>query len=336
MWEYRELWRYCGKEQIKDMLLSFQLLGDTNWPEEKILACLFALSNHPESHYHSVKIPKRKGGHRTLDVPDGLLKKVQRNLLHHVLKDFSPSQAAMAYRCNTSAVSNAAVHTGRRLVLNLDIHDFFKNITFPMVLHGAFPGKYFPTPVGTMLTCLCCLRERLPQGAPTSPAISNLVMKPFDEYMLDWCGRREIAYSRYSDDMTFSGDFDAGEALRKTESFLRAYGLELNHEKTRLCAGGFRQSVTGIVVNEKMQLPREYRRKLRQEIHYCRIYGAKDHLKRKKDREDIGVREYLLSLIGKVNYLLFVNPGDTWFQEAKKFLQEECRKEDEKIRFIVK
>ena len=73
MWEYRGLWKYCGKEQIKDMLLSFQLLGDTDWPKEKILACLFALSNHPESHYHSVKIPKRRGGYRTLDVPDGLV-----------------------------------------------------------------------------------------------------------------------------------------------------------------------------------------------------------------------------------------------------------------------
>lgn len=322
------MWKYCGKEQMKDMLLSFQLLGDGNWPEEKVMACLFALSNHPEAHYHPVKIPKRKGGYRTLEVPDGLLKKVQRNILHHVLDDFSPSRAAMAYRRGTSVVSNASLHTGKRLVLKLDIHDFFGNITFPMVLHNAFPCIYFPTPVGAMLTSLCCLGERLPQGAPTSPAISNLVMRPFDEYMLDWCGQREITYSRYSDDMTFSGDFDAGQVFRKTESFLRAYGLELNHEKTRLCANGSRQSVTGIVVNENPRLPREYRRKLRQEIHYLRTYGAEEHLGRQRGTDKVQVREYLESLLGKVNYLLLVNPGDTWFQEAEKFLREELKREN--------
>ncbi|MCI8664926.1 MAG: RNA-directed DNA polymerase [Hungatella sp.] len=326
MWEYRGLWKYCGKEQIKDMLLSFQLLGDTDWPKEKILACLFALSNHPESHYHSVKIPKRRGGYRTLDVPDGLLKKVQRNILHHILDDFAPSQAATAYGRGTSVISNAFPHTGKRLVLKLDIHDFFGNITFPMVLHKAFPGTYFPASVGTMLTSLCCLRERLPQGSPASPAISNLVMRPFDEYMLDWCGQREIAYSRYSDDMTFSGDFDAAELLRKTESFLRIYGLELNHEKTRLCTRGSRQIVTGIVVNETLQLPKEYRRELRQEIHYCRRFGVEDHLGRQKDTDQAQAGEYLMSLLGKVAYLLSVNPQDTWFQDAEKFLREELRK----------
>ena len=126
--------------------------------------------------------------------------------------------------------------------------------------------------------------------------------------------------------MTFSGDFDAAELLRKTESFLRTYGLELNHEKTRLCTRGSRQIVTGIVVNETLRLPKEYRRELRQEIHYCRRFGVEDHLDRQKDTDQAQAGEYLMSLLGKVAYLLSVNPQDTWFQDAEKFLREELRK----------
>ncbi len=316
------LWKYCGEDQIKDMMLSFQLLGEGDWAKERILACLFALSNHPEQHYHLVRIPKKRGGYRALEVPDGLLKKVQRNILHHILEGFSPSPAAAAYRRGSSVPANAGKHQGKRMVLKLDICDFFQNITFPMVLSKAFPREYFPPSVRLMLTSLCCLREHLPQGAPTSPAISNLVMSPFDEYMLDWCGQREIAYSRYSDDMTFSGDFDAAGVVRKVDGFLGAYGLELNRDKIRLCTSGERQTVTGIVVNEKLQLPREYRRLLRQEIHYCRKYGIEEHLKR-KGMDDIQAGDYRKSLLGKVRYLLFVNPQDEWFRQAEGFLKIE-------------
>lgn len=349
---YTGVWKYVSDEQIRDMLLSFRLLGDSGWAEEKIMACLFALSNHPEDHYHQVRIPKKSGGYRTLDVPDGLLGKVQRNILRHVLEGFAPSQAATAYRKGGSVLDNAARHSGKRLVLKMDIHDFFRNVTFPMVLHAAFPVTYFPTPVGTMLTSLCCLWERLPQGASTSPAISNLVMGPFDRHMLDWCGERGIAYSRYSDDMTFSGDFDAAAVVRKTEGFLRAYGLEPNREKTRVCSNGSRQMVTGLVVNDKPRLPRDYRRRLRQEIHYCRTYGVEEHLARQaagesgqrggaegdglgRDREgkrELQAEGYVKSLLGKVSYLLSVNPQDEWFGEARRFLLEELRRLTEERR----
>ena len=76
--------------------------------------------------------------------------------------------------------------------MKMDIEDFFGSITFPMVLHHAFPAAYFPPAVGVMLAFLCCCHDRLPQGAPTSPAISNLVMKPFYEYMEAWCGNGKL------------------------------------------------------------------------------------------------------------------------------------------------
>lgn len=324
---YKDLWKYCTSDQCREMLLSLKLFGNTEWTGEKQISCLYALSNHVEKHYHRVKIPKSSGEVRFLDVPDPLLKQVQKNILHHVLEGFSVSPAAAAYHSGASPLANASLHTGNRLVLKLDIHDFFGSIIFPMVLGSAFPGEYFPMPVRMLLTHLCCYKEILPQGAPTSPAISNLVMKPFDDYMSLWCQMQQITYSRYSDDMTFSGDFEPGEVIRRAGGYLHIMGMELNRKKTRLCSNGSRQTVTGIVVNEKPQLPRDYKRRLRQEIYYCRKYGVKDHLKYSgiDNPSPEHIKTYLQSLLGKVLYLLSVNNQDCWFAEAEQYLRQELK-----------
>lgn len=330
-----DLWKYCTADQCREMLLSFGLLGDTGWPEEKIMACLYALSNHAEKHYEQVQIPKKGGGSRTLFVPDNLLKKVQKNILRHILDGRSLPYSASAYHKGASTVSGAAVHTAKPLVLKLDIEDFFGSITFPMVLKSAFPSQYFPPSVGVLLTSLCCRRDCLPQGAPTSPAISNLVMRPFDEYMECWCGERGITYTRYCDDMTFSGDFDPEPVKRKVYGYLRAMGFEPNKKKTRALCQGKRQVVTGIVVNQKTQVPLHYRRALRQELYYCRKFGVEEHLKRTgalqeyPDGQDKNIR-YLLSLLGKVHYVLSANPEDSWFLEARTNVTEILRREMEK------
>lgn len=322
----RDLWRYCTDAHCRDMLLSFCLLGDNGWPEEKILACLYALSNHTEAHYEKRRIPKRSGGTRTILVPDPLLKHVQRNLLHHVLDGLSVSDNAMAYRKNKSfgIVSNARIHVKKPLVMKLDIVDFFGNITFPMVLHQVFSPQLFPPAVGNLLTALCCYGEYLPQGAPTSPSVSNRIMKPFDEWMEGWCRERDIFYSRYSDDLTFSGTFHPGEVKGRVKGFLGAMGFELNPKKTVVLSPGVQQKVTGLVVNEKAQTSKEYRRKLRQEIYYCRRFGTEEHLifSGKGERvSEADQKQYLRMLLGKVNYVRMTRPEDPWFLEAKQWME---------------
>ncbi len=302
------------------MILSLELLPSGRWKKERILSCLYALSNHPEEHYRPFYIPKKRGGYRRLDVPDPLLKQVQRNILHHVLEGFSISPAASAYKKGRSAAAAAALHQGKRLMLKLDIQDFFGSITVPMVLGQGFPAVYFPDEVRGLLTALCCFRERLPQGAPTSPALSNLVMKPFDEAMLDWCGQQNISYTRYCDDMTFSGDFNPAAVTGKVRGFLEAMGMELNQAKTTVCSQAVRQTVTGITVNEICQLPRDYRRRLRQEVHLCLRYGTGT-----EDRT-ASIR-HLEQLMGKVSYLLQVRPEDVWFAQRKEELAEYLKKE---------
>jgi retron-type reverse transcriptase len=317
-----ELWKYSTPEHCREMLLSFKLLGE-DWPDQKAIGCLYAISNHTERHYHTVLIPKSDGTKRKLLVPDDLLKMIQRNITKHVLSEFEVSSCAAAYRKGTSVLTNASVHTGKKLVLKLDIEDFFGSITFPMILNSAFSGRYFPPSVGTMLTALCCYRDYLPQGAPSSPAISNLVMRPFDDYMKVWCEKRNISYTRYCDDMTFSGDFQPGPVIRKLSGFLNDMGFSLNQGKTRIISWGRRQTVTGIVVNRKPKVSPEYRRKLRQEVFYCLKYGAKSHIMvtGREEPDEERERRYLRSLLGKIQYLLFINPDDIWFAKAKGKIQ---------------
>lgn len=323
-----ELWKYCTPEQVKITLHSFDLLSGIGLNEEKELPCLYAVSNHAQGHYHPVQIPKKSGGTRRLLVPDFLLSTIQRNILHHVLCEVSVSKYAMAYKKKSSVLDNARAHVGAEQIVKLDIQDFFENISFLLVYQYAFPATYFPPAIRRMLTELCCYKDYLPQGASTSPTISNLVMKPFDEYMGKWCEEREICYTRYCDDLTFSwkrlNDTDIKTLIAKVRGFLRVYGFELNHKKTRILKKNMCQNVTGIVVNEKPQVSREYRRKLRQEIYYCRKYGVESHLSRKyaKCNKDFdygrnGKQKYLQRLLGKISYVCLINPTETEFHKIR-------------------
>lgn len=337
--ESANLWKYCSPEQIKEALKSFHLLDGISVGEEKELACLYAVSNHVESHYHPAEIKKKNGGVRHLLVPDGLLRTIQRNIVRHVLCEIPVSDCATAYRAQTSVVSNAHPHVGAEQIMKLDIRHFFENISFPLVYQYAFPAEYFPPAIRTMLTTLCCYKDYLPQGAPTSPAVSNLVMKSFDEYMKEWCQEWNVQYTRYCDDLTFSGIFDRKMLKNKVKGYLLAMGFELNEKKTRVLGKQNRQIVTGIVVNEKLQVSREYRRQLRAEIYYCKKYGVEQHLRwrsRQRGAQDSGgecdrnecrqsekevCTGYLQHLLGKVNYVLLVNPEDVYFQNAREELR---------------
>lgn len=317
-----KLWKYCSKENCRDLLISFRLFGQSSWSDEKQIATLYILSNDTENHYSPTTIPKRDGTLRSLWIPDKVLKKVQKNILHNILDDLPISVHATAYRKGACIAANAAMHVGKSQILKLDIENFFGTISFPMIYQRAFPGFYFPPPVRTLLTSLCCHQDCLPQGAPTSAAISNLVMKSFDDYMGQWCSERYITYSRYCDDMTFSGEFNANLVKHKVTRFLHAMGFQLNEKKTTLLNQHHQQMVTDIVVNTKVQVSSQYRKTLRQDIYYCKQYGVVSHLMKIKDQNYLpfgqdGIMRYLSALLGKINFVLYVNPDDRDFNAAK-------------------
>ena len=199
---------------------------------------LYAVSNALERHYHTVSLPKPDGGCRVLSVPDPLLKMIQRRIVRVLLAPMPVSPYAMAYRYGASVVRNAAQHVGRPAVLKLDIRHFFDSILYASVKEAAFPAEIYGEPLRILLTILCYPRDGLPQGAPSSPAISNLVLRTFDDETAAWCRDRKIRYTRYCDDLTFSGSFEPEAVIAFVREQLRKRGFFLNEKKRCLFRRG--------------------------------------------------------------------------------------------------
>ncbi len=268
---------------------------------------LYALSNNVSSHYHEVKIPKKGGGMRTLHVPDEVLKHVQKRIADQLLACEEISAYAYAYRYGCSAKMNAKRHVNQEIVMRLDIRDFFDHITFAQVREHAFPKWKYSEPLRTLLSVLCIDEDSLPQGSPASPAISNIIMRPFDDVMGEWCRRKKITYTRYCDDLTFSGSFEPNEVIAQAALFLSHLGFFLNEKKTVIRRKGQRQFTTGLIVNESVSVPPEYRRKIRQEMYYLQKYGLSSHLEQISETDEI---TYLRSLLGRIRYVLYIHSSE--------------------------
>lgn len=214
---------------------------------------------------------------------------------------------------------NAIPHINKEMILKLDIKDFFENISFVDIYNSCFSIEYFPKSVGMILTYLCTYDNHLTQGSPTSAYISNLVMKEFDEELGNWCNLKNISYTRYSDDMTFSGEFNPGELIVKVRKMLYKLGLELNNNKIHIVHKSSSQKVTGIVVNEKLQVNIKYRNKIRQEIYYIKKFGLSSHMK--KSDINIESKKYLNKLYGRILYVLQINEYDKEFIKYKQFIK---------------
>jgi len=282
---------------------------------------LYAVSNNLSRHYHNAKIPKSSGGYRTLSVPDRILKTIQRRITAVLLVHMPVSSYAKAYRFGASTLQNAKHHVGKQLLLKLDILHFFDSIRYSAVKEKVFPEEIYAQPLRILLTMLCYYKDALPQGAPSSPAITNIILYEFDQLLGQWCRQRSIAYTRYCDDMSFSGDFDPPEVIRFVRAELKKMGFLLNEQKTCIRCPGQRQTVTGIVVNEKLSVPADYRRYLRQELYYCMKFGIQEHLR--KVAPELSADAYRIKLLGKINYVLQFHPDDSFMLQAKKWLLSE-------------
>lgn len=288
--------------------------------------------------YSVVKIPKRNGKLRTLEIPDPILSSMQRVIKDELLTRKICSKYAEAYQKRIRIRTVANKHRYKQLLLKLDIKDFFGHITVDLIKRKVFGSDE------ESLAELCCCNGHLPQGACTSPVISNLVMRDFDNELGEFCRERSIRYSRYSDDLIFSGDFNPGLIIRKAKEMLRSLGMEINNEKTVIASCGSQQKVLGVVVNEKLQLPSEYRRKIRQEVFYCNKYGVLNHILKsnaekyivrdeKNDVLYVDTKGYLRALVGKIKYALHINPNDLkmakYYETVQSLLKSENRSDEQ-------
>ena len=279
---------------------------------------LYGLSNNLDKHYRNIFIPKHDGSKRKLSIPDLILKRVQRSIADNILADYPISRYAMAYTKGSSVQKNASLHVGKQKILKLDVDGFFDHITYSRVKDCVFCKENYSEPIRILLTMLCYYKESLPQGAPTSPAITNIIMYDFDEKIGKYCEENNISYTRYCDDITFSGDFDEKLVISFVKDELRELGLFLKSRKTAVIPKTKRQTVTGIVVNEKIGLTKEYKNKIRQEIYYIKKYGIDGHLSKIGEPNK---QHYLNSLKGRVAFVLQTIPDDEEFLRYKEFLK---------------
>jgi len=288
---------------------------------------LFRLLRHTDRFYDRIEIPKKSGGVRVLYAPFCGLKYAQWMILKQILENLPVSPYATAYIPKKRLTDNAAPHVGHTYLLKMDITDFFDSISFLQVISSAFPSALYPPQVGAMLTKLCCRNERLPQGAPTSPMLSNIVMRRFDNMLGGWCRERGITYTRYCDDLTFSADVPLYAVYRKACAMLEEMGFTVNPQKTRFIKNSNRQTVTGITVNEKVSIPADYKRQLRQELHYAIKFGVGNSVMRGNKTAFIcngkpDADRYYRHLKGKIYFVLSVEPHNAWFIEAAEKLDK--------------
>ena len=243
-------------------------------------------------HYVTFAVPKRSGGERLIMAPKARLKSVQRRLDALLVRKLPVSEFAHGFRRGHSVRTNAQPHVGRRVVLHLDLKDFFPSIHFGRV-RGLLIALGYGYQVAAVLATLMTEAPRqpvvvdgvplfppvgpraCPQGAPTSPGLSNAIVVRMDRRLAGLARRFGFEYSRYADDLTFSGnDIDAAHALRNLVAHVvYSEGFVLNAAKTRVMRSGSRQAVTGVTVNDVLGLSRRERRNLRAALHQLQQRG---------------------------------------------------------------
>ncbi|MHC4597394.1 MAG: reverse transcriptase family protein [Planctomycetota bacterium] len=220
------------------------------------------LAYHKKDPYRVHRIPKRGGGHRTLHEPCPALKGVQRKILRRLLDPVILHRCCHGFSPGRSIATNARVHENREMVVCMDLRNFFPSITFARVF-GFFRSLGIPKADAGLLARLTTFEGALPQGAPTSPGLANFIARRLDRRLAGLAESAGAAYTRYADDLAFSGPASLIKILPTVRRIAAEEGFAVAEEKTRIMRRGSRQKVCGVVVNEKANLPRELRRRVR-------------------------------------------------------------------------
>ena len=271
--------------------------------------------NNVSGHYQEFWMRKRSGGYRMISAPDKDLQAIQSTIYSRILSSVTiVHPAAVGFRCGRSVVDNAAPHLGKRYVLKMDIHDFFGSIRSPRV-RQTFKKIGYPENVSKVLGALCCLHRHLPQGAPTSPALSNIVGYEMDRKLAALAAEYGLTYTRYADDLTFSGDvFPKEQIIPQVKRIIRYEKFEPNHKKTHFMNQSSRKIITGVSVASgvKLTIPKSKKREIRKNVYFILTKGLAEHQRR------IGSHDpaYLKRLIGMLCYWRAIEPDNTYASDS--------------------
>ena len=276
------------------------------------------LRNIP-SHYHVFWMGKRNGGYRVISSPDQELKSIQDAIYHRILLSVNVHPAATGFSPRRSIADNARPHLGRKQILKTDIHRFFDSIRGPMV-RGAFEKMGYPKNISKVLGALCCLYRRLPQGASTSPALSNIIAYGMDRKLSALAIEHGWVYSRYADDLTFSGDELTKElVLPRLQAIVEEEKFKLNHKKTRFMGENQRKIITGVSISSgtKLTIPKASKKEIRKNVYFILTRGLEEHQRFIGSQDPV----YLKRLLGMLNYWRSIEPDNQYVSDSIKALK---------------
>lgn len=221
-------------------------------------------------HYRQFAIPKKNGSKRIITAPKDALKCVQMAIYREILTTIPLHPACHGFVRGRSIMTNASPHTGKEMVINLDLVDFFPSISAGRI-HGVFVSLGFETEEARFLTRLVTFAGALPQGAPSSPTLANIVCRRLDSRLNGLASGMKGDYSRYADDLTFSGSEIIVNTLPLIREIINQEGFALAEGKLRIQRRGQRQEVTGLTTNSQVSVPRYTRRRLRAVMHQYKV-----------------------------------------------------------------
>lgn len=274
--------------------------------------------------YYIFKIKKKSGGERTIMAPYDTFGELLRYFNVVLQTVFTPHPNATGFVLGKSIATGAQMHIGKNYVYNIDLKDFFHSFERKRVKRAFTQAPFnLSEPLAFLLASLCThpieiegqTRIILPQGAPTSPTLTNILCNALDKKLSGLAKRFGATYSRYADDITFSSNksiFKKEAFLSELQRIITSQGLTINEKKTRLQEKEYRQEVTGLIVNEKVNTYRRYVKQLRMWLHYIETYGykkaetlfKKDYVKDKGHIKEASSMKLVLE--GKLLYLKMV------------------------------
>lgn len=266
------------------------------------------LINNPSEYYRKFDIKKRKGGKREILAPLPSLLHCQRWVYKEILTKSITHNNAHGFIANRSIITNASLHLNKKCILKMDIKDFFPSIPINWVINY-FSSLGYPNNISYYLSAICCCNDSLPQGAATSPYLSNILLFSLDDRLNKLSKKYNLVYSRYADDMNFSGEYIPSHFSEIVSEIILSYGLEANKNKTQLLTKKGKRIITGLSVSgDKLTLPRNKKREIRKEVHYIEKFGYLSHAAKLKIKNPA----YIYSLEGKLTFWLQVEPNNAF------------------------
>lgn len=269
---------------------------------------LLETTQHSWRYYTKFERRKRSGGVRTISASTDRLKSLQRIVLDGLLALFPMPEHVHGCVKGRSAVTNARLHVGQAVVINIDLSDFFATVSFDMVSEIFAKHFHFDEQASEVFARLSVVGGGLPQGAPTSPALANIAALQLDADIIERCKQalapEDFQYSRYVDDITISGGAGLVDFVPEIYKVIERHGFEPNIKKTKILRRTNRQSVTGVVVNEHANVPKGVLREIRQQVYYCNKFGVQEHC----DSLGITPKHFLKTIRGQIGYISRVKP----------------------------